>query len=103
MKLYWVYILTNASRTSLYTGITSTLPDRIDEHKSKAYSGFTSKYNVNRLVYYEAFSSVDDTIAREKQIKGWRRTKKVVLIESMNPKWDDLSRPWTEVFKPTKP
>ena len=103
MKLYFVYILTNASRTSLYTGITSTLPDRIDEHKSKAYSGFTSRYNVNRLVYYEAFSRVDDAIAREKQIKGWRRAKKVALIESMNPRWDDLSRTWAEVYKPVKP
>jgi putative endonuclease len=86
----------------LYTGITSTLPDRVDEHKNKAYPGFTSKYNVNRLVYYKAFSQVDDAIAREKQIKGWRRAKKVALIESMNPKWDDLSRPWADVYKPAK-
>ena len=102
MKLFFVYVLTNASRTSLYTGITSTLSDLIYEHKTKAYSGFTSKYNVNRLVYYERFSRVDEAIAREKQIKGWRRAKKVALIESMNPKWDDLSRPWAEVFKPAE-
>ncbi len=100
MKLYRVYILTNVSRSTLYTGITSTLPSRIWEHKHRVHSGFTAKYNVNRLVYFETFLRVDDAIAREKRLKGWRRSKKVALIEAMNPRWDDLSREWADVFKP---
>ena len=100
MKLYRVYILTNVSRSTLYTGITSTLPGRLWDHKEKVHSGFTVKYNVNRLVYFETFLRVGDAIAREKQIKGWRRSKEVALIASMNPRWDDLSREWPDVYKP---
>jgi len=100
MKLYRVYILTNVSRSTLYTGITSTLPGRIWEHKEEVHSSFTAKYNVNRLVYFETFLRVDDAIAREKQLKGWRRSKKVALIEALNPRWDDLSREWADVYKP---
>jgi putative endonuclease len=102
VKTYWTYILTNTSRTTLYTGITSTIARRSWEHKNKAFSGFTRRYRVDRLVYFEAFSQVDDAIAREKEIKGWIRKKKIALIESINPKWDDLSREWQDINKPPK-
>jgi len=92
-KYYYVYILSNPSRT-LYTGITNCLQRRVDEHKRKVVPGFTSRYNIDRLVYFERFISVRDAIAREKMIKGWTRAKRVALIESRNPKWDDLSREW---------
>src|SRR5438874_11234762 len=94
MKTYHVYILTNVSRSSLYTGVTSKLVKRDFQHEIKFFKGFTAKYNVNRLVYYEAFFRIEDAIAREKQIKGWRLAKKIALIEGMNPKWGDLSRGW---------
>ena len=87
---YYVYILTNHSRT-LYTGVTNDLDRRVAGHKLKERPGFTSKYNINRLVWYEEFSDVTEAIAREKQIKGWLRIKKIALIEEMNPHWDDLS------------
>lgn len=100
MKSYSVYILTNASRSSLYIGITNHLLRRKFEHDHKLNSSFTSRYNVDRLVYCETFGEVEDAIAREKQLKGWRRSKKVALIQSRNPKWDDLSREWGDVFRP---
>jgi putative endonuclease len=93
MKQYYVYILTSKTGT-LYTGITNDLQRRVYQHKHKLIEGFTSKYNVTRLVYYEVFGDVRDAIAREKQIKGWRRSKKLALIEEMNPKWQDLSEEW---------
>jgi len=93
MKQYFVYIMTSASGT-LYTGMTNNLERRVFEHKHKLSPGFTQKYNVNRLVYFETFSQVQDAIAREKEIKGWIRKKKVVLIESVNPTWVDLSEEW---------
>jgi putative endonuclease len=101
-KLYYVYILTNPSRT-LYTGITSHLQHRIYQHKTKQIPGFTSKYNINRLVYFEVFEYVRNAIDREKEIKSWTRAKRVALIESRNPKWDDLSREWgrPETFRLT--
>ena len=89
-KEYYVYIMTNQSRT-LYTGVTSDLMRRVYEHKNKLVPGFTSKYNITRLVYYESTSSIHSALAREKQIKGWLRAKKIALIESMNPEWKDLS------------
>jgi putative endonuclease len=89
-RQYYVYILTNNSKT-LYTGVTNNLPRRIYEHKNKLVEGFTKKYNLTKLVYYEISEDVRSAIAREKQIKGWLRSKKINLIESMNPKWDDLS------------
>jgi putative endonuclease len=92
-KRYYVYILTNPSRT-LCTDITSHLQHRVYQHKTKQFPGFTSKYNVNRLVYFEVFEYVGNAIAREKEIKSWTRAKRVALIESKNPKWDDLSREW---------
>lgn len=93
MKYYYVYIMTNKSRT-LYTGVTNNLERRVGEHKSKAIPGFTSKYNITKLVYYEEGSDINVAIAREKQIKGWLRAKKIALIESTNPEWRDLSEDW---------
>ena len=90
MKQYYVYIMTNKSRT-LYTGVTNDLERRVYEHKQKLVAGFTAKYNIDRLVYYEATEDVNAAISREKQIKGWLRAKKIALIESMNPDWVDLS------------
>ena len=93
MKQYFVYIMTSTSGT-LYTGMTNNLERRVYQHKEKLIEGFTKRYNVTRLAYYEIFGDVRDAIAREKQIKGWRRSKKIALIESMNPKWKDLSDDW---------
>ena len=92
-RQYYVYILTNSTRT-LYVGVTSDLERRMYEHKSKLVPGFASKYNVTWLAYYEQTSDVRTAIAREKQIKGWRRSKKIALIESSNPRWKDLSLEW---------
>ncbi len=93
MKNYFVYIMTNHSRT-LYTGVTSDLQKRVYEHKHKLTAGFTSKYNINQLVFFESTSDVHSAIAREKQIKGWTRVKKITLIEESNPDWLDLSQDW---------
>jgi putative endonuclease len=87
--------MTNHSRT-LYAGVTNNLQRRVYEHKQKLVEGFTQKYNITQLVYYEVTSDVRSAIAREKQIKGWLRSKKIALIESMNPKWKDLSEGWYE-------
>jgi putative endonuclease len=91
---YCVYILTNKNKRVLYTGVTSNLEARVVEHQTKALKGFTSRYNVDRLVYYEYFSDIEDAIAREKQIKAGARAKKVSLIEGSNPAWKDLSEEW---------
>lgn len=95
MKQFYVYIMTNRSRT-LYTGVTNDLQRRVFEHKHKLIPGFTQKYNITNLVYYEATGDVREAIAREKQIKGWLRAKKVALIESVNSDWRDLSEDWDE-------
>jgi len=95
VNTYYVYIMTNRSKT-LYTGVTNDLYRRVYEHKQKLIPGFTQKYNINRLVYYEETSDVREAIAREKQIKGWLRAKKIALIESANPQWHDLSADWFE-------
>ncbi len=95
MKQYYVYIMTNSSRT-LYTGVTDNLVRRVHEHKNKLIKGFTRKYKITRLVYYEITSDVKAAIQREKQIKGWLRKKKIALIEAANPKWEDLSKEWYE-------
>ena len=92
-KEYFVYIMTNKSRT-LYTGVTNNLERRVYEHKNKLLPGFASKYNITKLVYYESGDDISVAIAREKQIKGWLRAKKIALIESMNPEWKDLSVEW---------
>jgi putative endonuclease len=93
MKHYYVYIMTNRSQT-LYTGVTNNLQRRMYEHKHNLVAGFTSKYQITRLVYFEETSDVYAAIAREKEIKGWLRPKKIALIESMNPDWRDLSEEW---------
>jgi putative endonuclease len=90
---YFVYVLGSKSGV-LYVGVTSDLARRLFEHKQKLVEGFTSKYNVSRLVYFETFENITDAIAREKQIKGWRRSKKITLIELTNPTWRDLSEGW---------
>jgi putative endonuclease len=93
MRQYYIYIMTNRSGT-LYTGVTNDLARRVYEHRNKLIPGFTAKYNITKLVYFEAIDDVRTAIAREKQIKGWLRAKKVALIESVNPSWDDLSVDW---------
>ena len=89
-KQYYVYIMTNYKNTVLYTGVTNDLIRRVYEHKSKVNEGFTKRYNINKLVYYEIAESAESAILREKQIKGGSRKKKIDLINSMNPEWDDL-------------
>ncbi len=95
MKHYFVYIMANRSRM-LYTGVTNNLERRVWEHKNKFAPGFTGKYNLTRLVYAEYYVDIRDAIAREKHIKGWLRRKKIELIESINPKWKDLSDEWNQ-------
>jgi putative endonuclease len=90
-KSFYVYILTNFNNKVCYTGITSDLIKRVYQHKHKLVEGFTFKYNVNKLVYYEEFDDPNVAIAREKQIKGWNRNKKNKLVETKNPYWKDLS------------
>ena len=85
-----IYIISNAYNTTLYTGVTSNLPQRIHQHKNKTADGFTKKYNCDKLVYFEIFDDMDNAITREKQIKGGSRQKKIDLIESKNPEWKDL-------------
>jgi putative endonuclease len=88
-RSYYVYIMTNPSRT-LYVGVTNDLERRVNQHKLRKIPGFTAKYNITELVYYEETGDVLEAIAREKTIKGWLRAKKIALIESVNPKWQDL-------------
>ena len=90
MKQGYVYILFNSKNGTLYVGVTSNLLKRIYEHKNKLVDGFTKRYNVDKLGYYEVFATITDAIAREKQIKGGSRSKKINLIESLNPNWNDL-------------
>jgi len=92
-KDYYVYIMTNKSRT-LYTGVTNDLMRRVYEHKNKLIKGFTSKYNIQFPVYYESTSIIHVALEREKQIKGLLRSKKIALIDSMNHEWKDLSEEW---------
>ena len=93
VRSYYVYIMMSRSDT-LYTGMTNDLQRRVYEHKQKVLDGFTKKYNIDMLAYYEETDDVEAAISREKQIKSWRRSKKVELIESMNPQWRDLSEGW---------
>jgi len=90
MNNYYVYILTNKKNNVLYTGVTNNLYRRIYEHKNKLISGFTVKYNVSKLIYYEVYDNIEDAIQREKNIKKWYRKWKVELINKLNPKWKDL-------------
>lgn len=91
MKQYFVYILTNKTSKVLYTGVTNDLQRRIFEHKHKMIGGFTNKYNLTKLVCFQDFTDIEDAITAEKKIKGWLRSKKIALIESVNPDWKDLS------------
>ena len=93
MRTYYVYIMASKSRTP-YTGITNNLERRLLQHRHKLLPGFTARYNIDRLVYYEVFSEIQAAIAREKQIKSWGRMKKLTLIESVNRDWNDLSAGW---------
>ena len=93
MKNYYVYILSCFRRT-LYIGVTNNLERRVSEHKQKLRPGFTSRYNIDRLVHVETFGEIADAIAREKQLKKWTRQKKVALIEAHNSTWEDLSTKW---------
>jgi putative endonuclease len=101
MNTYSVYIMTGKTGV-LYTGVTNDLVRRVSEHKLKLFAGFTRKYNLTRLVYYEPFADINNAIAREKQIKGWTRAKRVALIESINPEWADLSEGWYDYVDPSK-
>jgi len=91
---FYVYLLTNWNNNVIYVGATNNLERRIYEHKNKLVKGFTEKYNVNKLVYFEETQDVTVAIEREKEIKKWRREKKNKLVNLMNPKWDDLSSGW---------
>jgi putative endonuclease len=90
---YYVYIMASRS-LNLYTGVTNSVYQRALQHKSGQIDGFTKKYNINRLVYYEMFMHIGNAIAREKQVKAWTREKRLALIKSMNPTWQDLARDW---------
>ena len=91
MKTYYVYILSNQTDTTLYIGVTNNLERRIYEHKNKIVDGFTAKYNLNKLVYFEEATDAISAIEREKQLKGWTRKRKEKLINHSNPNWVDLS------------
>ena len=99
---FWVYIMASKSRR-LYTGMTNNITARVSQHKSGKAEAFTKKYRINRLVYYEEYRYVRNTIRREKQIKGLDRAKRVALIESMNPTWEDLAADWGKPIEPIKP
>lgn len=90
MKDYYVYIMTNKICSVLYIGVTGNLVRRVYEHKNKLIEGFTKKYSINKLVYFETTENIEDAIRREKQLKGWRRDRKNNLIEQKNPLWKDL-------------
>lgn len=92
-KLYYIYIMSNTSRM-LYTGVTNNLLRRVYEHKKKLVAGYTYTYNIHKLVYFDETDDISYALAREKEIKGWRRAKKIELIESINPCWLDLAEGW---------
>ncbi|HLG10924.1 MAG TPA: GIY-YIG nuclease family protein [Dehalococcoidia bacterium] len=91
---YHVYIMSNPRRTTLYIGVTGDLFQRVYQHKQRLLDGFTRKYLLTDLVYFEETSDVNEAITREKQLKGWRRDRKAALVEAMNPRWQDLSEDW---------
>lgn len=93
-KTYYVYLITNWNNKVLYIGVTSNLEHRIYQHKNKLIKGFTEKYNINKLVYFEQTNDIESAITREKEIKKWRREKKNILVESTNKKWHDLTEQW---------
>ena len=91
---YYVYILTNKSSRVMYIGVTNDLERRVYEHKQELVEGFTKRYHVHKLVYFETTTNVRSAIEREKQLKGWLRARKNALVESVNPEWKDLSDEW---------
>ena len=93
MRIYYVYILASRSRV-VYTGVTNDLSRRVHEHRGGLTPGFTSRYRINRLVYFEEFADIRDAIAREKQIKAWTRARRISLVERRNPTWHDLAEEW---------
>ena len=93
-KTYYVYLITNWNNKVLYIGVTNNLERRLYEHKNKLIKGFTEKYNINKLVYFEQTDDIYSAITREKEIKQWRREKKNNLVESKNKPWEDLSKQW---------
>ncbi|MGI9430017.1 MAG: GIY-YIG nuclease family protein [Bythopirellula sp.] len=93
MNEYYVYIMSNQSKT-LYAGVTNDLERRVREHRLKINVGFTSRYNITRLVWFEGFPDIDQAIEAEKRIKRWKRSKKIALIERENPHWEDLAETW---------
>lgn len=99
MRKYYVYIMNNPTGT-IYVGMTNDLLRRVFEHKQKLIEGFTKKYNVTHLAYFEETTDINAAIHREKEIKGWRRSKKIDLIKSMNPKWEDLAADWFDEENP---
>ncbi len=98
MKQYAVYFMSNKNNTVLYIGVTSNLVKRVYQHKTKAFKGFTSKYNVDKLVYFEVFDDISEAIAREKQLKKGNRKRKNELVNTTNPEWKDLSDGWLFSF-----
>ncbi|HTQ32292.1 MAG TPA: GIY-YIG nuclease family protein [Opitutaceae bacterium] len=96
-KSYWVYILTNKPHGTLYIGVTNSIDRRVWQHKTRALDGFTKRYGLNRLVYFEEFRDVAGAIDREKELKGWLRRKKIDLIQKENPLWRDLSEGWLNI------
>jgi len=94
VKQFHVYVMTNWPRGRLYVGVTSAIEQRVYQHKTKATPGFTSRYQLSKLVYAEAAPDAPSAIQREKEIKAWRREKKIALVESMNPNWIDLAAGW---------
>jgi putative endonuclease len=101
-RRYTVYILGSITGT-LYIGVTNDLVARVRQHQNHAFPGFTDKYDVTRLLYYEVYGTMAYAIRREKQLKGWRREKKIALIEKKNPQWKDLSRGWDDMRLRMKP
>ncbi len=95
-RSYWVYILANRKGGTIYTGVTNSLRTRVWQHKSKQADSFTRRYGIGRLVWFEEFRGVGNAIARETEIKGWLRERKIALIERENAAWDDLSAGWYE-------
>ncbi len=96
---YAVYIMASRSH-NFYVGVSNNIERRVREHKNHVFEGFTARYNIDRLVWYQIYGDIREAIAREKRIKGWRREKKICLIESMNPTWQDLSEEWGKPILP---
>ena len=93
---YYLYLLTNKKNGTLYIGVTNNLERRLFEHKNKLVDGFTKRYNLNKLIYFETYQFVNDAIKRERNMKKWKRQWKIDLIERDNPNWKDLSKDWFE-------